>query len=79
MDEFSRIISADDHVVEPARVWQDRLPKKYLDVGPRIVRQGISNPRHIEGNSSSTRIQTGSPLTGGCTKTFAGRSTSLSR
>src|SRR5271170_3992046 len=32
------IISVDDHVVEPPNVWQDRLPSKYADVGPRIVR-----------------------------------------
>lgn len=32
------IISVDDHTVEPPTVWQDRLPKKYLDTGPRTVR-----------------------------------------
>jgi len=32
-----RIISVDDHVVEPAHVWQSRLPAKYRDEGPRIV------------------------------------------
>ena len=32
------IVSVDDHVVEPAHVWQDRLPWAYADVGPRIVR-----------------------------------------
>ena len=32
------IISVDDHVVEPPNVWQDRLPSKYAEVGPRIVR-----------------------------------------
>src|SRR3954451_11610220 len=37
VDEFPKIISVDDHVIEPANVWQDRLPKKYADVGPRIV------------------------------------------
>jgi hypothetical protein len=33
-----KIVSADDHVVEPPNVWTDRLPAKYRDVGPRIVR-----------------------------------------
>ena len=37
MDEFPKIISVDDHVVEPPNVWQDRLPSKYADVGPRVV------------------------------------------
>ena len=32
-----KIISADDHVIEPPHVWQSRLPKKYFDVAPRIV------------------------------------------
>ena len=32
------IISVDDHVIEPPNVWQDRLPARYRDVGPRIER-----------------------------------------
>lgn len=36
--EFPKIISVDDHVLEPPNVWQDRLPKKYLDIGPRVER-----------------------------------------
>jgi predicted TIM-barrel fold metal-dependent hydrolase len=36
-----RIISADDHVVEPAHVWTDRLPARYRDVGPRVVRAPV--------------------------------------
>ena len=31
------IISVDDHVIEPPTVWQDRLPKKYLERGPRVM------------------------------------------
>ncbi|MGE0877375.1 MAG: amidohydrolase family protein [Acidimicrobiia bacterium] len=38
MVEIPRIISVDDHVVEPPDLWQNRLPKKFLDKGPRIVR-----------------------------------------
>ena len=30
------IISVDDHVVEPPHVWQDRLPARMRDQGPRI-------------------------------------------
>jgi predicted TIM-barrel fold metal-dependent hydrolase len=37
--ELPRFISVDDHVVEPAGLWQDRLPKKYLEQGPRTIRQ----------------------------------------
>jgi predicted TIM-barrel fold metal-dependent hydrolase len=32
-----KAVSVDDHLIEHPRVWQDRLPKKYLDAGPRIV------------------------------------------
>ena len=36
--ELPRIISVDDHVVEPPTLWSDRLPAKYLDRGPRVER-----------------------------------------
>jgi predicted TIM-barrel fold metal-dependent hydrolase len=39
MDDFPRIISVDDHVIEPAHVWQERLPAKYTDAGPRVVQR----------------------------------------
>jgi predicted TIM-barrel fold metal-dependent hydrolase len=32
-----QIVSVDDHVIEHAQVWSDRLPAKYQDAGPRIV------------------------------------------
>ena len=38
-DDFPKIISVDDHVIEPAHVWQDRLPAKYRDVGPRVIQR----------------------------------------
>jgi len=41
MDEapdIPMIISVDDHVVEPPDLWSARLPSKYLDRGPRVVR-----------------------------------------
>ena len=39
VDELPRIISVDDHVLEPATVWQDRLPGTLKKQGPRIVRE----------------------------------------
>jgi len=36
-----RIISVDDHVVEPAHVWQTWLPARFKEHGPRIVRRGV--------------------------------------
>ena len=34
-----KIISVDDHVVEPAHVWQTWLPEKFREKGPRIERK----------------------------------------
>ena len=32
------IISVDDHVIEPPHIWQSRLPAKFRDAGPKVVR-----------------------------------------
>ena len=42
MTDLPRIISVDDHVVEPAHLFERWLPKKYRDRGPRHERRGIS-------------------------------------
>lgn len=47
--DIPRIISVDDHVVEPAQVWRDRLPAALRDAGPRLVRvrgRAYPLPRH---------------------------------
>src|SRR5664279_5526984 len=49
MADMPWIISVDDHVVEPPNVWTDRLPKKYHDVGPRIVRAPMGEITYIGG------------------------------
>jgi predicted TIM-barrel fold metal-dependent hydrolase len=36
--EIPKIISVDDHVVEPPDLWSSRLPAKYQDRGPRVER-----------------------------------------
>jgi predicted TIM-barrel fold metal-dependent hydrolase len=33
-----QVVSVDDHVIEHPNVWQDRLPEKYKEAGPRIER-----------------------------------------
>lgn len=38
MSELPRIISVDDHVLEPPDLLQSRLPARYRDRGPRIAR-----------------------------------------
>src|SRR5215469_12530149 len=39
---LSWFVSVDDHLIEPARLWQDRLPERWREAGPRIVREGTS-------------------------------------
>jgi hypothetical protein len=39
---LSWFISVDDHLIEPARLWQERLPQRWRETGPRIVREGSS-------------------------------------
>ena len=36
MSVIPRIISVDDHVIEPADVWTSRLPAAYVERAPRI-------------------------------------------
>src|SRR6476661_1881018 len=49
MTELPKIISVDDHVVEPAHVWETWLPAKYRDRGPKVERRGIGHMKHIGG------------------------------
>ncbi len=39
---FNWFVSVDDHLIEPARLWQERLPARWRDTGPRIVVDGTS-------------------------------------
>ena len=41
--ELPKIISVDDHVVEPPHLWQTWLPEKYRERGPRIEQYKIKN------------------------------------
>ena len=47
--DFPWIVSVDDHVVEPAHVWQTWLPERYRADGPRIERRGIANLKYVGG------------------------------
>jgi predicted TIM-barrel fold metal-dependent hydrolase len=31
-----KLISVDDHLIEPPNVWKDRLPSRYVEAGPRV-------------------------------------------
>jgi predicted TIM-barrel fold metal-dependent hydrolase len=50
-DDFPKIVSVDDHVVEPGHVWESWLQAKYRDHGPRVERRGIGTMRHVGGGT----------------------------
>ncbi len=52
---FPWIVSVDDHVVEPPGVWQDRLPAKYREIGPRVVTEPLGDMRFVGGKFSYSR------------------------
>jgi predicted TIM-barrel fold metal-dependent hydrolase len=39
LQPYMKLLSTDDHLIEPPSLWQDRLPAKFRDAGPRIVEQ----------------------------------------
>ena len=51
MGELPKIVSVDDHVVEPAHLWQTWLPERFKDHGPRVERRGIGEMEHIGGGA----------------------------
>jgi predicted TIM-barrel fold metal-dependent hydrolase len=44
-----RLISVDDHVVEPPNIWQDRLPERYKAEGPRVVLEPQGDFQLVDG------------------------------
>ncbi|WP_299950576.1 amidohydrolase family protein [uncultured Modestobacter sp.] len=49
LQDHHQIISVDDHLIEHPRVWQDRLPEKYKERGPRIVETDGMHLWHYDG------------------------------
>lgn len=39
LPDDAKLISVDDHVIEHPNVWQDRLPDKFKEAGPRVIEQ----------------------------------------
>ena len=37
LQPWMQLISVDDHLIEHPKVWSDRLPRKYLEQGPKII------------------------------------------
>jgi len=61
MAELPRIISVDDHIVEPATTWTDRIATKYHDVCPRIVRAPMGEISFVGGKLTVTPGSEGNP------------------
>ena len=69
LQDHQQIVSVDDHLVEHPRVWQDRLPQKYLEQGPRIVEADGKHlwqlrRRRCSRRSASTRSPASRPRSG---------------
>jgi predicted TIM-barrel fold metal-dependent hydrolase len=49
--ELPKIVSVDDHVVEPPHTWSRWLPAKYRERGPRVERHGMGEMKHVGGGN----------------------------
>lgn len=56
-----RIISPDDHVVEPRNLWTDRLPQRFLERGPHVERMNIGNMSIRTGSLEFEMTDDGAP------------------
>ncbi len=51
MPTVPKIISVDDHVVEPPHVWTEWMPRQFVDRAPRIERRGVGPMVHVGGGT----------------------------
>ena len=58
MTDLPWVISVDDHVVEPPHVWQDWLPERYRNRGPR-VEQDTCETVIVPGRPGATYVRGG--------------------
>ena len=47
--DFPKIVSVDDHVVEPAHLFERWLPAKFAERGPRVERHGLGGLKFVGG------------------------------
>jgi predicted TIM-barrel fold metal-dependent hydrolase len=60
----TRLMSADDHVIEPPHLWVDRVPSKYRDACPRIVEVDGRQAWHYEDQLTYIPMGSCRPLPG---------------
>ena len=64
-ETFPKVISVDDHVVEPPDAFQRWLPERFKDRGPKVIRRGVrgfDNPQ----NGFKLIFDDDSPIKGDC-------------
>ena len=61
MAELPKIISVDDHIVEPADVWTSRMPAKFKDAAPHIVRAPMPDVTFVGGKLTVNEGGGGAP------------------
>ena len=47
LEKDVQIISVDDHVIEHPNVWTDRLPAKFKEAGPNLVRDAVNGDHWV--------------------------------
>ena len=61
MPDFPKIVSVDDHVIEPPNLWQDRLPARFKAEGPRVERHACTHMGYVGGRFSFELGDDGTP------------------
>lgn len=52
VESIPEIISVDDHIQEPADLWTSRLPAKFREIGPHVVRE-MTTYQDVDGKEQS--------------------------
>ena len=60
-DELPMVVSVDDHVIEPAHLFDVWLPVRYRDRGPKPLRAGIGELAYVAGKYRITMDPAGPP------------------
>jgi len=61
MADLPKIISVDDHIVEPADLWTSRMPAKFKDAAPHIVRKDMPDVTFVGGKLTVNEGGGGAP------------------
>ena len=61
MADLPKIISVDDHIVEPADLWTSRMPAKFKEAAPHIVRKDMPDVTFVGGKLTVNEGGGGAP------------------